>query len=1554
MRMRRLAITAIMLACAAGTAAAQTFFWEEPTVKAPSGVSYSGSAANDSFLVLSWQERTGTGASSAVSIWTDTARLDAPNADTRWAGRRLVHGPIPLPGVGEEPRMHALAVDDRRILVAVVLPSTAGDEVSEVLIKSSEDAGNTFREIARFKESSVVTSPDLSKTADGGWMLMLTRSETVPGSGTQAASVKLSIAYSVSSDGVHWPTLQPLVTNKEESTDKSLRQNIQPHHVVMGKTDYVVFQSMRETNHLYLKRSTDGGRTWGDSLPITSGDGFQEAVTGKAGLQKADDFSNQRPSLAPIGDRLGLVWERAFVGSTQTPVYQIYYCELDGEGAVVLPKENVSQAGSALYPQMVTVDGKVRILYARQPPQSRLMLATRTKGWETSIVAPSLDAGTFVSHGTVLDDRLFVFAEVLSAKNAWALYAIRPDTSAPAPALRPLDFSPGTPANRDSVAVSWSEPEDPSRITSYRYTWGLDGSEAKPVELRGASQQLALDAPTDGAWTLAVWSTDRAGNTTRDPARVTFIRDATPPKAVTLFLQPAPLLDGYQPSNDFAISWTGPADDRIARYEVSAPLPTDGGLLVRQADSLRAENVDDGEYTVKVSAVDLAGNVGPPASITLRLNRYRPVTYIARVDERKDSGDNLVLQLVGRGFSASGIVREVYLDRDRLPPYEHTLKQAAGQFAVPNDRHITGITLGSDYDTADYFVGVLNPTRGGVLFATKAVAFQAPGTVKIGDFSFRWAPRWAAARTSRLHVPFVVLLVVLSAGLIAVLLVVSSRRLVATAREGAVLKAEVLALLEGRPALITVEETERKIKELHRRGIGLRLKFSMLVSVLVIIIVAGVAVPLGLQMITREQRILAEELLNRSNLLLDSAAARAASPLRAGTAGFATVSNIPASIGAMQEEKLHEALYLSITGPRVPLPAAADPVDRDYLWATNDPYWPEGSFEPAQLQLDDRILTRGEVVQITAELNADAATKLKDLLEENRRLSAESDRLAKIAIGKNATPADVAEYKSTGQKYAQVQADGRSRINELAKDKKAARSGTIPAFDPNNLATEYLFYRPIVDFVQDGNFTLGMVRLKISTELIQGEIASATLELIRTMVLISLVAVGAGVIGAVILAGITIGPVRKLAAGVAKIRDTEDKSKLAEIAVGSRDEIGTLADAVNEMTRGLVKAAKDKAELLVGKSVQKRFLPLEEAGGEKGSTGGRKTDHFDIYGYYEGAKGVSGDYFDFQQLDDRHYAIINCDVAGKGVPAAMIMVEVATLFIGWCQDWTRQRAGARRGSDGTAGLDTLVYTINDMLEERGFEGRFAALTVALYDLETGTLTVCTAGNNVLYVYDVDQGAILPHPLPVDPPAAGVFPSLLVEAKTGFPQLRLLLDRGDALFLFTDGFEESKRSFRTWGGDIVPCAEPGLKEGELHLETHARGQTSEEFGIPRISGVVNAVFGRGTYRLVRHHTISREDLEFDFSGCTGTVKEAVLALVCVEKVFRVYRDALTGPGHLVYMESKVDEFLRNHFRQYDELFRHRVDDGKQSGTAAFSHLKEDPQYDDLTLLVVRRP
>jgi hypothetical protein len=714
--------------------------------------------------------------------------------------------------------------------------------------------------------------------------------------------------------------------------------------------------------------------------------------------------------------------------------------------------------------------------------------------------------------------------------------------------------------------------------------------------------------------------------------------------------------------------------------------------------------------------------------------------------------------------------------------------------------------------------------------------------------------------------------------------------------------------------------------------------------------VAVLAVPLGLQMISREQRILAEELQGRANLLLDSAAARAVSPLRAGAAGLATIRNIPATINTMSQEMK----YLTITGPSDP--PSDDPADRDFIWASNDPAWPAAGFVPGRLRIGDSELTIDTVRRIATDLNAEATASLKDQLEEYRTKLARSQELARRAVATGATTADRAAAQSAQTELLTLSDNARKTVLKLAT--APGRAGSVPEFDPEHLQDAYLFHRPVADFVDDGNYFLGTVRLRVSTEKIRIDIAAATRELIRTLLVIAIVAVALGILGAAILAGITIRPVRMLVAGVAKIRDTDGEKLKSlegfEIRVNAKDETGMLAAAVNEMTRGLVRAAKDKEELLFGKSLQKQFIPLDTGpGGEKGSMALSMTPAVHLCGYYEGAKGVSGDYFDFHALDDRHYALINCDVAGKGVPAAMIMVEVATLFISWCNEWNKRGTLHDGKSDAGAGLNALVLMINDMLEERGFKGLFAALTVGVLDTTSGMLDVCSAGNNVLHVYSARRSSMIQQDIP-QTPAAGVFPSELVLMKSGFPQVRMPLDHGDALFLFTDGFEESKRSFRAYGGDEVTCHEPGLKEGEAHGQSHTVGQASEEFGIPRITGIVNAVFSRDAYTLKRHHTVARETLEFDFSSCAGTVEDAVLALVSVEKMFRIYRDPSTGTSQRINIEPRVDAFLEKHFRHYRDWFSHRIEGEKSGDTITYSHLKEDPQYDDLTLLVVRRP
>ena len=195
---------------------------------------------------------------------------------------------------------------------------------------------------------------------------------------------------------------------------------------------------------------------------------------------------------------------------------------------------------------------------------------------------------------------------------------------------------------------------------------------------------------------------------------------------------------------------------------------------------------------------------------------------------------------------------------------------------------------------------------------------------------------------------------------------------------------------------------------------------------------------------------------------------------------------------------------------------------------------------------------------------------------------------------------------------------------------------------------------------------------------------------------------------------------------------------------------------------------------------------------------------------------------------------------------------------------------------------------------------------------------------------------------------------MVESKAGFPVVQIPIGRGDAIFLFSDGFTDSQRFFRSHEGELFKCLEPGVGDGQRHDETHKQGETGERFSEERMSAVVQAALGRGVYRLSRHHTLSDETLEFDFGGGTGSVREAVLALVAVERVFRIYRDDMTGPRDTITMDAETDEFLRKHFRQYELWFSNRAVAAAPGPGVTFTNLKEEAQYDDLTLVVAGRP
>jgi hypothetical protein len=290
------------------------------------------------------------------------------------------------------------------------------------------------------------------------------------------------------------------------------------------------------------------------------------------------------------------------------------------------------------------------------------------------------------------------------------------------------------------------------------------------------------------------------------------------------------------------------------------------------------------------------------------------------------------------------------------------------------------------------------------------------------------------------------------------------------------------------------------------------------------------------------------------------------------------------------------------------------------------------------------------------------------------------------------------------------------------------------------------------------------------------------------------------------------------------------------------------------------------------------------------------------------------------------------------------MIEVATLFLNFFKHWKPTKEGMR--------IDRVVYQINDFIESRGFKGRFAAFTLCLFDSETGDVHFCNAGDNIVHIYDSAAQRMKIITLP-ETPTAGVFPNDLIEMKGGSQVHKLRLNPGDILLLYSDGIEEAKRRFRDAQLREVLCAEPGIPVDSPH-GNHTVGQADEEMGYERVEAILNAALSRGRYELTKYHNADpAEKFTFDFSKGEASLEDAIIALVSVEKVFRIYRDPKAGEDARVIVDRRIDSFLKTRFDQYRTYCSRTKDHSEYSEYMYYTNLREDEQYDDLTILGIRK-
>jgi len=180
-------------------------------------------------------------------------------------------------------------------------------------------------------------------------------------------------------------------------------------------------------------------------------------------------------------------------------------------------------------------------------------------------------------------------------------------------------------------------------------------------------------------------------------------------------------------------------------------------------------------------------------------------------------------------------------------------------------------------------------------------------------------------------------------------------------------------------------------------------------------------------------------------------------------------------------------------------------------------------------------------------------------------------------------------------------------------------------------------------------------------------------------------------------------------------------------------------------------------EIAEARAIQEGFLPKEIA----------QLAGYEIAGAWQSARVVGGDYFDVLPFDGETFGLCIADVAGKGLPAALLMSNL--------------QAAVRGLASPSLAPEDLCARLNALLCRNMASDRFVSLFYAQLDGPARRLRYVSAGHNPPFVLHADgsherlrEGGVV----------LGVFANQVF--RSGVAQLQ----SGDRMVLYTDGVTEA--------------------------------------------------------------------------------------------------------------------------------------------------------------------
>ena len=188
-------------------------------------------------------------------------------------------------------------------------------------------------------------------------------------------------------------------------------------------------------------------------------------------------------------------------------------------------------------------------------------------------------------------------------------------------------------------------------------------------------------------------------------------------------------------------------------------------------------------------------------------------------------------------------------------------------------------------------------------------------------------------------------------------------------------------------------------------------------------------------------------------------------------------------------------------------------------------------------------------------------------------------------------------------------------------------------------------------------------------------------------------------------------------------------------------------------------------DLSVAQEIQRILLP----------SGSPEVPGYEICGINIPASSVSGDYYDYIQVDADHTGMVIADVSGKGIPASLIMAMCRSVL--------------RSSAPGCLSAAEALHRVNRQLYPDIKEDMFISMAYAILDHASNRITLCRAGHDAPLHYSASAetvSKINPPGLAVGIDSGGVFDRIAND-------FTVTLEKDDCLVLYTDGVTEALES-----------------------------------------------------------------------------------------------------------------------------------------------------------------